>query len=112
MIEDIIVLMILLSRSRLKRTDQVSKKLRNVRKGMKRKIYASVLGLAGVLCACGTQPGQTIELGLAENAVGITEDHTLYSQEIYDKGLDLQVQIVAGELTPPATEEEYNAFCE
>ncbi len=57
-------------------------------------------------------PGQTIELGLAENAVGITEDHTLYSQEIYDKVLDLQGQIVAGELTPPATEEEYNAFCE
>ena len=56
-------------------------------------------------------PGQTIELGLAENAVGITEDHPLYSQEIYEKVLDLQVQIVAGELTPPSTEEEYNAFC-
>ena len=28
------------------------------------------------------------------------------------KLLDLQVQIVAGELTPPSTEEEYNAFCE
>ncbi len=55
--------------------------------------------------------GQTIELGLAENAVGITEDHPLYSQEIYEKMLDLQVQIVAGELTPPSTEEEYNAFC-
>ncbi len=79
---------------------------------MKRKIYALVLLLAGMLCACGTQSGQTIELGLAENAVGITEDYTLYSQEIYDKVLDLQVQIVAGELTPPSTEEEYNAFCE
>ena len=50
-------------------------------------------------------PGQTITLGLSENAVGISEDHSLYSQEIYDNMLELQMQIIAGDLTVPSAGE-------
>ena len=56
--------------------------------------------------------GKTVELGLAEDAVGLSEDHTLYSDEIYDKMLVLKDEIAAGKLVPPASGEEYDKFAE
>lgn len=54
--------------------------------------------------------GKTITFGLAEGAVGVSEDHSLYSDEIYDKMLDLAEQIRAGSLIPPSNSYEYEDF--
>ncbi|MCR5178645.1 MAG: BMP family ABC transporter substrate-binding protein [Lachnospiraceae bacterium] len=56
--------------------------------------------------------GKTVELGLAEDAVGLSEDHSLYSDEIYDKMLSLKDEIAEGKLVPPASGEEYDSFAE
>ena len=54
--------------------------------------------------------GRTIELGLAEDAVGQSEEHSLYSDEIYTRMLVLRDRIVSGELDPPAGKPAYEQF--
>ena len=51
-----------------------------------------------------------VNMGLSEEAVGISENHSLYDQKVYDKVKEFEYQILSGELDPPANEEEYNAF--
>ena len=54
--------------------------------------------------------GQTISLGLAEGAVGVSSQHSLYSDEIYETMLTLKDDIVNGKLVPPANEDDYETF--
>lgn len=54
--------------------------------------------------------GANVELGLKEDAVGIPEDHHLFSDEIYDKAISFEDLIKDGTITPPATEDDYNTF--
>ena len=54
--------------------------------------------------------GSTVELGLKEDAVGIPEDHHLFSDDIYDKAVALEDPIKEGTIVPPATEDDYNTF--
>lgn len=54
--------------------------------------------------------GQTFNLGLAENSVGISGQHTLYPEEIYNEAMDLKDQIIAGTLVPPSNLGEYKEF--
>ncbi len=54
--------------------------------------------------------GQTLNLGLSENSVGVSGQHTLYSEDIYNEALDLKDQIIAGTLVPPSDLTEYKEF--
>lgn len=54
--------------------------------------------------------GQTLNLGLSENSVGISGQHTLYSEDIYNEAMDLKDQITAGTLVPPSDLSEYKDF--
>lgn len=54
--------------------------------------------------------GQTINLGLAENSVGISGQHTLYSEDIYNEAMKLREQIIDGTLIPPSDLTEYKEF--
>ncbi len=54
--------------------------------------------------------GQTINLGLAENSVGISGQHTLYSEDIYNEAMELREQIIDGTLIPPSDLTEYKEF--
>ena len=54
--------------------------------------------------------GTNVELGLKEDAVGIPEDHHLFSDEIYNKAISFEDLIKDGTITPPATEDDYNTF--
>ena len=54
--------------------------------------------------------GKVLEYGLAEHAVGIPENHPNISDELYNKAMELQDQIIYGEITVPTNEEEVQAF--
>ena len=56
--------------------------------------------------------GGVISLGLMEDAVGISEEHPLYPDAVYDEMLRLKEEIIAGTLTVPADREAYEAFLE
>ncbi|MBR4759743.1 MAG: BMP family ABC transporter substrate-binding protein [Lachnospiraceae bacterium] len=56
--------------------------------------------------------GSNLSLGLTEGAVGIPAEHKNYRDEIYDATLLVEDSIKAGQLKPPATEEEYASFLE
>ncbi len=56
--------------------------------------------------------GSTISLGLSDDAVGISEEHGLYPDEIYEEMLTLKTKIARGELLPPDSEETYGFFLE
>lgn len=49
--------------------------------------------------------GMVYSMGLAEGAVGISEDHSLYSDELYDKALAIEEKIIAGDIEVPVREE-------
>ena len=54
--------------------------------------------------------GTTLSLGLTEGAVGIPAGHQNYRDEIYDAVLLVEDSIKSGQITPPGTKEEYEAF--
>ena len=54
--------------------------------------------------------GQTIEFGMTDDAVGIPEEHSLMADEVYNQAIDLEGEIKDGKITPPANEEDFNAF--
>ncbi len=54
--------------------------------------------------------GMTQSLGLAEESMGISENHSLYPDELYEKTLELGDKISSGELQVPATESEYEQY--
>lgn len=54
--------------------------------------------------------GSEINLGLKENAMGISGVHNLYPDELYDEAMNLAGEIIAGSIVPPSTEDEYIAF--
>ncbi len=62
--------------------------------------------------ASGATLEKDVEYGLAEDAVGISEDHHLYSDEIYEAALEVGEKIKAGEITPPASEDDFNSYVE
>ena len=54
--------------------------------------------------------GRTISLGLAEGAMGVSEGHALYSDQVYEQMLELQQEIMDEKLDPPSNRAEYDAF--
>ncbi len=54
--------------------------------------------------------GKTIDLGIAEDALGVSEDHSLYPDDVYEAMCELKDKIASGELAVPSTEEEFMAF--
>jgi basic membrane protein A len=54
--------------------------------------------------------GQTLALGVAEDAVGIAETHDLLPDETYEAALGVLDLIKAGDITVPATEEALADF--
>lgn len=56
--------------------------------------------------------GKTVSLGLSDNSMGISGQHTLYSDEIYDTVMTLQNDIIAGNIVPPSNGPEYGKFVE
>ncbi|MBR6316168.1 MAG: BMP family ABC transporter substrate-binding protein [Lachnospiraceae bacterium] len=63
--------------------------------------------------AMGEKTGGTVlSLGLTEGAVGIPAEHKNYRDEIYDAVLLVEDSIKSGQITAPATAEEYESFTE
>ena len=56
--------------------------------------------------------GKTVSLGLSDNSMGISGQHTLYSDEIYNTVMALQDDIIAGNIVPPSNGPEYGKFVE
>ena len=56
--------------------------------------------------------GKTVSLGLADNSMGISGQHQLYSDEIYDTVMTLKDDIIAGNIVPPSNGPEYGKFVE
>ena len=56
--------------------------------------------------------GQNLSFGLAEDAVGIPENHENYSDEIYEQALEVGEQIKAGKIKPPASMKELKQYLE
>ena len=54
--------------------------------------------------------GQNLYFGLAENAVGIPENHENYSDEIYEQALEVGELIRDGKIVPPASMEELKEY--
>lgn len=54
--------------------------------------------------------GQTLTFGLKEDCVGISEEHGNMPDGVYEATLEIGEQIKEGEITPPSTKEEYEAF--
>ncbi len=54
--------------------------------------------------------GRSINMGISDGAVGISEDHHLYPDEVYDAVMKLSDAIAQGDIIPPSNEEEYNDF--
>jgi basic membrane protein A len=54
--------------------------------------------------------GETLTFGLAEDAVGIPEHHENFSDDLYNETLAIADQIKSGDITPPSTKDEYEAF--
>ncbi|MBR1771568.1 MAG: BMP family ABC transporter substrate-binding protein [Lachnospiraceae bacterium] len=54
--------------------------------------------------------GKTLSLGLEEGAVGVSEEHALYGDEIYEQVLQLQDEMIAGRMIPPSNQTEYETF--
>ncbi len=54
--------------------------------------------------------GRSINMGISDGAVGISEDHHLYPDEVYDAVMKLSDAIAEGDIMPPSNEEEYNDF--
>lgn len=58
----------------------------------------------------GTIGGQTLTFGLKEECVGIPEEHGNMADGVYEDTLKVADSIRNGELVPPTTKEEYEAF--
>lgn len=54
--------------------------------------------------------GKTLTFGLQEDCVGIPEEHGNMAEGVYEDTLKVKDKIKNGELTPPTTKEEYEAF--
>lgn len=54
--------------------------------------------------------GQTLEFGIAEDCVGISEENPNMDPTVYEDTMKVADLIKSGEVVPPATEEEYTAF--
>lgn len=60
--------------------------------------------------ASGKTLPKDVDYGLKEGAVGISEDHHLYSDETYNAALEIGEDIKNGNITPPATEKDYENY--
>ncbi len=56
--------------------------------------------------------GQTLSFGMAEECVGIPEENPNMDPAVYEDAMKIAELIKNGEITAPATEEEYTAFLE
>ncbi len=56
--------------------------------------------------------GKTVSLGLSDNSMGISGQHSLYSDEIYNTAMALKDDIIAGNIVPPSNGPEYGKFVE
>lgn len=54
--------------------------------------------------------GKTLTFGLQEDCVGIPEEHSNMPEGVYEDTLKVKYKIKNGELTPPTTKDEYEAF--
>ncbi len=60
--------------------------------------------------ASGQKLPKDVEYGLKENAVGISTDHHLYSDDTYNAALKIGDDIKAGKITPPANKKDYEDY--
>ncbi len=56
--------------------------------------------------------GRRLDYGIAEHAVGLPEDHSLYSDEIYEAAMELENEIAGGRIEVPFDETSYIDFTE
>ena len=56
--------------------------------------------------------GQNFSYGLEEECVGIPEENPNMEDSVYEETMKVKDLIISGEIVPPATEDEYNAFLE
>ena len=49
-------------------------------------------------------------LGYTGTYQGVPEEHSLMADEVYNQAIDLEGEIKDGKITPPANEEDFNAF--
>lgn len=54
--------------------------------------------------------GKNFTYGIGESGVGIPQDHRLMGDETYNKAMQLEEKIKAGEIVPPATQQAYENF--
>lgn len=54
--------------------------------------------------------GKNVVYGLKEGCVGIPEDNPNMDPKVYEKTMKIQDMIMAGEITPPLNESQYNDF--
>lgn len=54
--------------------------------------------------------GKTFTFGLADNAVGIPEEHSLYSDEVYESAMAIKKEIIEGRIKVPSNKQEYEEY--
>ncbi len=54
--------------------------------------------------------GTEVSLGMTEDAVGIPEEHSIIGDELYNEAIAIGEKIKSGDITPPGTEDAFNAF--
>ena len=47
---------------------------------------------------------------MTEDAVGIPEEHSIIGDELYNEAIAIGEKIKSGDITPPGTEDAFNAF--
>lgn len=75
-----------------------------------KRVNVAVVDVSNQIINGELEGGSNVTLGLAEDCVGIPEDHSLYGDDIYNEALDIEEQIKNGDITPPANEDDYNAY--
>ncbi len=70
----------------------------NVLTSVIKNINMAVFDISGEYLSGGSIGGKTISLGIAENAAGISDNHDLYSESLYEEVLSLSEKITSGEL--------------
>ena len=90
--------------------DQSSLAPENVLTSAMKKVDVAVLELSKKAINGDKIGGQTVEFGMTDDAVGIPEEHSLMADEVYNQAIDLEGEIKDGKITPPANEDDFNAF--
>ena len=82
----------------------------NVISSALKRVDVAVVDVSNQLLSGELEGGSDITLGLTEDSVGIPEEHELIGDDIYNAAIELQDSIVAGDIVPPANEDELDEF--